>query len=179
MHAIITSLNVFAGHEYTKDEVNSLDGRTLSKVGIFNFDTPYYFFGEHAECKKKYQFALKHKHCEICGELTLPIKSNRSICKKCEDKQKLENRTTICQACGQTFIKHSSTTLSVYCNECKENGKAKIAEVENQHKLTEILHKYINLQDLSTVMFDIYFNKTKVNRAKNILCKRYNRLLQI
>ena len=177
MPANITSLNVIVGHEYTKDEVSVLDGRILSKIGIFDLNKPYYFFGEHTECKKKYQFALKHKRCEICGELTLPIKSNRSICKKCEDKQKLENRTTICQACGKSFIKHSSTTLSVYCNECKENGKAKAAEVENQYKLTEILNKYISIQDLSTIMFDIYFNKTKINRTKNILCKKYSRLL--
>lgn len=166
-------LRCYCGHEYTEDEVNSLDNKTLNKTGFFSFSTPYYFFGTHKECEKKYKFDIKHKHCEMCGELTLPINSERTICKKCEDKQKIANRTVICQACGKSFIKHSSKALSVYCNECKENGKAKIAEVKNQYKLNEILNKYIKLNDLSTIMFDIYFNKTKVDRKKNIICKRY------
>lgn len=88
------------------------------------------------------------------------------MCPACRKQKSLEDKTVICAACHQPFLKHSAKISTVYCSECKENGRAKIAETENQSKLAEIINKNINFQNLVTLMFDIYFNLTTVDNRK-------------
>lgn len=110
---------------------------------------------------------MKHYHkCEKCGEYTIPNRSPKTICKKCENKQKLEKRTFICKSCGKPFIKHSVNMKTIYCNECKDNGNAGMNETENQKKLFIYLNNAIDFQNLVKIMFNIYFNKDTKNNCK-------------
>ena len=110
---------------------------------------------------------MKHYHkCERCGEYTIPKRSPKTICKKCENKQKLEKRTFICKSCGKPFIKHSVNMKTIYCNECKDNGNAGMNETENQKKLFIYLNNAIDFQNLVKIMFNIYFNKDIKNKLK-------------
>ena len=102
------------------------------------------------------------------------------MCPACRKQKSLEDKTVICAACHQPFLKHSAKTSTVYCSECKENGKAKIAEIKRakQQARDEITDKNrilaITKQHYETTL-QRYENR-KITRSDNAWRYKRNRV---